>query len=167
MGNDLLMNFSVDKENKKIKVEREFDASLERVWAAWTQKEILDEWWAPKPWKAETKFLDFTVGGYWLYAMVGPEGEKHWARADYKVIEPQKSYSAQDAFCDEDGNVNTEWPGSVWTNTFKESGDTTIVDIEITYDELADLEKTIEMGFKEGFIAGMENLDEVLKQQQG
>ncbi|MXN92251.1 SRPBCC domain-containing protein [Flavobacterium sp. Sd200] len=165
MKSNLLMNFTVDKDSKKVKVEREFAASVEKVWAAWTQKEILDQWWAPKPWKAETKTLDFTVGGYWLYAMVGPEGEKHWARADYKTIDIQKSFSAQDAFCDEDGNVNTEWPRSVWTNTFNGSGDLTNVTIEITYDELADLEKTIEMGFKEGFTAGLENLDEVLERQ--
>jgi uncharacterized protein YndB with AHSA1/START domain len=163
---NLLMNFSVDKDNKKINVEREFAAPLATVWAAWTQKELLDQWWAPKPWKAETRVMDFTVGGYWLYAMVGPGGEKHWSRADFKAIETEKSFSAQDAFCDEEGNVNPEWSRSVWTNSFSVAGDNTKVHIEITYDEVADLEKIIEMGFKEGFTAGMENLDELLEQQR-
>jgi len=36
------------------------------------------------------------------------------------------------------------------------------VSIEIKYDEIADLDKYIEMGFKEGFTAGLENLDELL-----
>ena len=37
MKNSLVMRFSLDKENKKIKVEREFAAPLEKVWAAWTK----------------------------------------------------------------------------------------------------------------------------------
>jgi uncharacterized protein YndB with AHSA1/START domain len=47
--------FSKDLQNKKLTVVREFDAPLERVWEAWTKSEILDQWWAPKPYKTETK----------------------------------------------------------------------------------------------------------------
>lgn len=51
---------------------------------------------------------------------------------------------------------------SVWTNSFTEDGETTTVDINIQYDELADLEKIMDMGFKEGFTMGLNNLDELL-----
>lgn len=34
---------------------REFEANLSLVWKAWTEAEMLDQWWAPKPWKCETK----------------------------------------------------------------------------------------------------------------
>jgi uncharacterized protein YndB with AHSA1/START domain len=166
MKTNLLMNFTVDKENKKIKVEREFEAPVARVWAAWTEKELLDQWWAPKPWKARTKTMDFREGGHWLYAMVGPEGEEHWARADYKSISPLREYSATDAFCDENGNINESLPGSYWENTFKEESNNTLVFIEITFKDLADLESNMEMGFKEGFTMGLENLDELLASQQ-
>lgn len=44
----LLMDFQVDKASKKIFVKREFTAPVEKVWAAWTQAELLDQWWAPK-----------------------------------------------------------------------------------------------------------------------
>ena len=156
------MNFSVDKENKKIRVEREFAAPLDKVWAAWITSELLDEWWAPKPWKAKTKSMDFSEGGTWLYAMVGPDGTQHWARADYKDIKDSQSYSAYDAFCDENGTINTDFSRSLWNNTFKQQSDSTIVTIEISYKELADLEQILEMGFKEGFTAGLENLDALL-----
>ncbi len=66
-----------DLPKRKITVTRHFDASPELVWRAWTESELLDQWWAPQPWKAETKFLSFKVGGYWLYAMVGPDNSKH------------------------------------------------------------------------------------------
>ena len=157
------MNFSIDKENKKINVEREFAAPVSNVWAAWTTRELLDQWWAPKPWKAKTKSLEFKEGGHWLYAMMGPENEEQWCRLDYKSIQPKKSFSAQDAFCDKEGNIDTSYLRCMWTNTFRKGSDSTIVDVEIQYDSVADLEKYVEMGFREGFTAALENLDDLLK----
>ena len=165
MRNSLLFDFSVNKENNTIYVKREFAANLELVWDAWTKPEILDQWWAPKPWQAKTKSMDFREGGFWLYAMVSPADEKHWCRADYQKIEQQKSYSALDAFCTANGNVNNEFPRSQWTNVFNENADTTTVNISIKYEKLDDLEKIIEMGFKEGFTMGLENLDQYLEAQ--
>lgn len=162
MKSSLLMDFSVEKENSTVKVKREFAAPVEKVWAAWTQSELLDQWWAPKPWKARTKSMDFSVGGFWLYAMVGPDGSEQFARADYKSINPMKNFKWLDAFCDQEGIVNTEFPRSKWSVSFTGSGDSTFVDVEIKHEKLADLEMIIEMGFKEGFTAALENLDELL-----
>ena len=165
MNSNLLFDFSVDKDNKAIRVKREFDASLGVVWDAWTKAELLDQWWAPKPFVAKTKSMDFRDGGTWLYAMVGPENVEHWCRADFKNIQQQKTYSALDAFCDQDGNVNDSFPRSNWQNDFAQTGDTTTVDITVSYSDLSGLEKILEMGFQEGFTAGLGNLDELLKQQ--
>jgi uncharacterized protein YndB with AHSA1/START domain len=162
MNPTIIFNFQVDKENKTIRVERSFDAPANLVWAAWTQAELLDQWWAPKPYQTKTKFMDFRDGGYWLYAMTGPNEECHWCRADYQDITPQQRFSVLDAFCDEQGTVNTDFPRSFWTNEFSGAGDTTTVHINIRLDSLADLERIIEMGFKEGFTAGLENLDALL-----
>lgn len=160
---NLLLDFSIDKDNKKISVKREFAAPLSRVWAAWTESELLDQWWAPQPWKAQTKYMDFRVGGYWIYAMVGPDGTTQWSRADYTSITHLKSFMGEDAFCDENGNIDYTFPTSIWTIHFSETKDvTTLVSIEIKYNEIADLEKYMEMGFKDGFTAAMENLDELL-----
>ena len=160
---NLLFDFTVNKETKTIHVKREFDADLETVWKAWTTAELLDLWWAPKPWKAETRSMDFREGGVWFYAMVSPEGEKHWCRTEYITIKKQQSFTSKDAFCDEQGNINTAFPQNKWSNQFAEKEEATQVDITLSFDSLADLEKIIEMGFKEGFTMGMQNLDELLK----
>ena len=78
MSTNLAFDFSVNKETNTITVKREFAAELSLVWDAYTKSEILDQWWAPKPWKARTKTMEFREGGYWHYAMVGPAGEEHW-----------------------------------------------------------------------------------------
>lgn len=163
MKNSIVFEFSVDKENKMIRVEREFAAPLAKVWAAWTQSEILDQWWAPKPWQTKTKSLDFREGGSWLYAMVGPDNTTQWCKADYKSIKTHISFSGIDAFCDENGNITMDFPRSLWTNQFKEYSRSTLVSIEIEYQKLDDLEKIIEMGFREGFTAALENLDKLLE----
>ncbi len=166
MRTSLLFDFSVDKEDKKIIVKREFHAPLKNVWAAWTEAELLDQWWAPNPWKAKTKKQEFKEGGTWLYAMAGPNGEEHWSKADYISIKPMKSYSGRDAFCDSDRKINAQMPQSNWYVQFNEKGDSTFVTIEIEHDTLEDLEAILKMGFKEGFTAGLENLDALLEKQR-
>lgn len=164
MADDQL-KFEKDLDNKRIAVTRHFNAPVEDVWRAWTEAELLDQWWAPKPWRAETKTLDFREGGHWLYAMVGPEGERHWARADYKKIDAGKSFTVTDAFTDEQGNLNSEMPSMHWLNTFSSTLNGSKVVVDITFDKVEDLERIIEMGFKEGFIAALGNLDELLIQK--
>jgi uncharacterized protein YndB with AHSA1/START domain len=161
MKNSLLMDFSVDKENNSITVQREFATELPLVWNAFTKSEILDQWWAPHPWKARTKSMDFTEGGHWHYAMVGPEDEEHWAYASYITIQNQKGFTALDGFSDADGNINPELPQSKWQTEFSSIDIGSLVIFYIAFEDLAQLEATIQMGFKEGLTIAMEGLDKM------
>lgn len=155
-----------DVTNKKIFVVRDFDAPLEEVWRAWTERELLDQWWAPKPWKAVTISMDFRSGGTWLYYMEGPDGSRHYCRADYKSVNANKTYEALDAFCDDKGNINSEFPRMSWKVQFNKANAGTRVNVEITFDSVEALEKIIEMGFNEGFTMAHSNLDELLTTQK-
>ena len=108
MKNTLLFDFTVDKTAKKVFVNREFDADLSLVWDAFTKQEILDQWWAPKPWESKTKSMNFEVGGRRLYAMVGPEGQEHWSIEEFTSITPKTNFKMFSAFADSNGNINTE-----------------------------------------------------------
>ena len=156
-----------DQENgKKLFIAREFDATRDQVWKAWTEKELLDQWWAPKPWKTSTRSLDFREGGTWIYAMKGPEGEVSWCRADFQSINAPKSYTASDAFCDESGKELTDFPKMLWKTDFLPTPAGTRVEVEISFETEDDLKKIVEMGFKEGFTAAHSNLDELLANQK-
>jgi len=163
MNRSLLFDFTVNKETNTIHVQREFAAKLNFVWDAWTQPELLDQWWAPKPYQTITKSMDFREGGYWHYRMIGPQTECHWCRADYEHIDPHVAFSGLDAFCDEEGKINTDFPRAHWTNRFTEKEEVTTVNIVIAYQSLSDLEKIVEMGFREGFAMAMENLDQYIQ----
>ncbi len=144
-------------------VTRAFDAELDLVWRAWTEAELLDQWWAPKPWKSVTSYMEFKVGGHRIYAMVGPEGEKHVGRTDYLSINKQKDFAGEDAFCDEEGNINPDFPIATFKNQFESSSNSTLVTIETEYSSEEHLKQVIEMGMQEGLSAAFDNLDSVLK----
>ena len=158
--NDLLLDLTVDKAAKKVFINREFNAELSLVWDAFTKKEILDQWWAPKPWTSKTKSMKFEVGGRRFYAMVSPEGQERWAIQKYTSISPKTNFKIYNAFADKD--ETPELPGSEWDLNFSEHNGSTTVSITIYNESLARMEKMIEMGFKEGYTMQMKNLEELL-----
>lgn len=164
MKSELQFDFLVDKENNTLTVRREFAAGRQLVWDCYTKSELLDRWFAPLPWVARTKSMDFRDSGHWLYAMCGPEGEEHWARMDYVAIRPVESFRALDGFCDADGNLSTELPTADWYSTFTDVSENTMVQTVVTYQSLTDLETVVQMGMKEGLTMAINQLDELLEQ---
>jgi len=158
----MLFDFTVDKATKTVSITREFAAGLSLVWDAFTKQELLDQWSAPKPFAAKTKAMNFKVGGRRFYAMVSPDGQEQWQVQKYTSISPTTNFKYVSAFADKNENVDTQWPGSEWDLNFSEQGGTTTVRINIKNESLARMEKMIEMGFREGFIATINNLDELL-----
>jgi len=152
-----------DLSNRKLNVTRAFNAPVEKVWRAWTEAGQLDKWWAPKPWRAITKNMNFTPGGFWLYCMAGPNGEKAWCRVDFHTIEEGQSFTATASFCDEDGNIDASFPPMHWDNRFRSTATGAEVEVSVSFDSDEDLEKIVAMGFKEGFTMALGNLDELLE----
>src|SRR5499427_7756587 len=162
MKNYLLFDFTVDKSTKTVFINREFDADISLVWDAFTKQEILDQWWAPKPFASKTKVMDFKVGGRRFYAMVSPEGVERWSVQKYTSISPKTNFKFFNAFADKD--ENPELPGSDWDLNFSEQNGTTTVRVSIYNESLARMEKMIEMGFSEGFKMTLNYLEDLLTQ---
>lgn len=160
MNSDLLFDLSVNKESRTVHITREFNASQEMVWEAWTTAELLDKWWGPKPCISRTKVMDFEVGGRRFYAMVLPDGQERWSVQRYISIDPKTNFKMYNVFADKD--ENPELPGSEWDLTFSEQNGKTTVNITITNESLARMEQMIEMGFKEGFGVCLQQLEELV-----
>jgi uncharacterized protein YndB with AHSA1/START domain len=158
--NDLLFDFTLDKSKKTAFINREFAADLSLVWDAFTRQEILDQWWAPKPYLSKTKFMNFEVGGRRFYAMVSPEGQERWGIQKYTSISPKTNFKYWNSFADKD--ENPEFPGSEWDYTFSEHNGKTKVSVTIYNESLERMEKMIEMGFQEGYAATLNYLEELL-----
>lgn len=160
METNLLFEFTVNKPEKTVYITREFAAELPLVWDAFTKKELLDQWVAPKPWLAKTKYMNFEVGGRRFYAMVSPEGLERWSIQEYTSITPKTNFKMYNSFAD--AEENREVPGSAWEYNFSEQNGMTKVHITIVNESLTRFEKMIEMGFELGFKMSIDNLEQML-----
>lgn len=158
--NSLSFDFTVDKSTKTVFITREFEADQSLVWDAFTKQEILDQWWAPKPFISKTKIMEFKVGGRRFYAMVSLEGHEMWQLQQYTSITPKTNFKFLSVFADKDENPHL--PGSYWNLNFSEQNGKTKVSISIYNESLERLEKMIEMGFKEGFTMTLNELGNLL-----
>lgn len=154
--------FTKDVANKKIIVVKDLDANIHEVWNAYTDSTQLDQWWAPKPWRAETKTMNFKEGGTWRYAMIGPKGERQWSMSTFETIDAPNKFTAVDNFTDESGKKTSDFPSSHWTNTFEKTNDGTRLRVELKFKSEADMKKLLDTGFEKGFEMGLENLEELL-----
>lgn len=159
--NNLQFDFKVDKLSKTVTINREFEADQSLVWDAFTKPEILDQWWAPKPYMSRTISMDFREGGRRFYAMMNSEGiEIGWQIQDYTSISPKTNFKFLSVFADKDENPFL--PGSDWDLNFSEQNGVTKVNITIYNESLERMEKMIEMGFKEGFSMTLNELATLL-----
>ena len=99
-----------------------------------------------------------------MYTMISPENVSHgWSLAEFIEIKPKSSFTTKNSFCDENGNpANTGFTFSITTNSFKAEAGRTTVQIVKKMSSLAELEKFVAMGFKEGMAVVMRNLEEYL-----
>ncbi|MNK01140.1 hypothetical protein D3C87_189340 [compost metagenome] len=151
-----------DLDNKSITISRELNAPVEMVWRAYTEAELLAQWWSPAPWRLETKTMNFNVGGHWLYAMVSPENQKHWARANYLAISKFEKFVMEDFFCDETGHVDGKLPSGQGEVVFTKTKSGTNVDYTLKFATEEALKQTLEMGFEEGMSLCLEQLEQLL-----
>jgi uncharacterized protein YndB with AHSA1/START domain/pimeloyl-ACP methyl ester carboxylesterase len=151
-----------DIANKRLTVEKEFAAPVERVWAAWTDDAKLARWWGPKHWPATSHAFDFREGGRWHYSMTGPDGTQYWGLLNYHRIEPMTTLHAEDFFSDAAGSQK-DGPISRWEVTFRKvSARSTRVTTKLLYATEKDLERVLEMGFEAGFTSALDNLNQLL-----
>lgn len=167
MKHNLQFDFEADKVKNTLTIRREFLAGRQLVWDCYTKKELLDQWFAPKPLTTKTKSMDFREDGHWHYAMVEPDGNEYWGWTDYIKIQPIDFYTSTDAFSNAEGEINESLPRAEWVVTFTDKGENAVVETVVTYKSLEDLEATLQMGMEQGMLATLEKLDELLVKLTG
>jgi len=71
---------------REIQVERVFDAPLARVWSAFTEPELLAQWWGRGN-KLEIVRMEVERGGHWRFVEHGPDGD-HGFEGRYREVTP-------------------------------------------------------------------------------
>lgn len=158
-----------DLENKILIIEREFDASKDKVWQAYADKETFEKWWGPEGWETTAKEFNFAPGGRVHYDMkCVDENQKDWfGRSSWGVmtiesVNAPNNFTYTDYFSDADGTLNQEMPALKVTNEFVEENGTTKLISRSFADSADQIEQLIQMGMIEGFTSQLIKLDALL-----
>ncbi len=146
---------------REIQVERIFDAPRDRVFAAYTDPELIPRWWGPRSTTTIVEEMDATTGGIWRFAMRNEDGSETVFRGVYREV------SAPERI------VQTfEWDGmpghvSVDTATFEDLGDRTRVVSTSIFHAPEERDGMLDSGMERGMNETYARLDELLAGQAG
>jgi uncharacterized protein YndB with AHSA1/START domain len=85
----------------QILITREFDASKDLVYKAFTTPELVKRWWSAKRGEVTVAEIDLRVGGKWRYAMTMAEGGVEVAfHGEYREIVPNERIVSTEVYED-------------------------------------------------------------------
>jgi uncharacterized protein YndB with AHSA1/START domain len=89
---------SVRTETRELSLTRLINAPPEKVYRAWTEPELLKQWFAPRPWTTPRAELDVRPGGGNLIVMKGPGGQEFPNRGIYLEVVKNERLVFTDAY---------------------------------------------------------------------
>lgn len=160
------------KPSEDFVISREFNAPRELVWKAWTERDRLMKWFAPRGFAMTQAKLDLRAGGTLLYCLTSKDGQEMWGKFVYREIVKPERIVWLHSFSDEKGGLTRHpmapnWPLQMLsTLTLKEkAGKTTVTIRWSTIDATADEQKTFDTshdGMRQGWTGTFDQLDEYL-----
>ena len=164
-------SFTISEDKKSLTVERQFKATQDTVWGAFSSSDMLDRWFSPRGWECTTKEFNFEDGGTWVYSFrcVDPEQKDFYGMEmpgmlTYDSINPKDSFGYTDTFLNDKGEVDESMPSSHTELTLTTNDDGTLMSFITTYASPEALDQVIEMGMKDGLNESFDKLEEVLGQ---
>jgi uncharacterized protein YndB with AHSA1/START domain len=140
-------------EKFELSIERRIAAPVEQVWQAMTER--FEEWFCPKPWRAEARILDWRPGGRSLVVMHGPNGEEMPNEGVVLAFEPNKRFVFTDAFT---GDWEPAEPFMVGIFEIEADGDGTLYRGRARHWTREAMEQHRDMGFEAGWGAAADQL---------
>jgi uncharacterized protein YndB with AHSA1/START domain len=157
MSNQTTATTSVTKGgDREILTERVFDAPRERVFGAYTDPELIPQWWGPRGQTTTVDLMEVRPGGSWRFVCRDSEGREDAFRGTYREITPPERI------------VNTfEWEGMpghvlVETATFEDLGRQTRVKTVSLFHTTEERDGMLASGMESGMSESHERLDELL-----
>ena len=142
--------------DRELHVERVFDAPPERVFAAYTDAELIPQWWGPRGTTTIVKELEARTGGRWCFVMRGEDGSETEFRGVFREVVPNERIAQ-----------TFEWSGmpgyvSVDAATFVDLGGRTRVVTDSIFYTAEERDGMIESGMEKGMNETYARLDELL-----
>lgn len=139
---------------------RIINASPEQIFRAWTDPNLLKQWFAPRPWTTVHAENDLRAGGSSLVVMKSPEGQEMPCPGVYLEVIPNQKIVFTDAFTS--AWEPSQKPFMTATLTFEKEGDKTKYTARVMHWSVADREQHEKMGFHEGWGQCTDQLEELI-----
>ena len=141
-------------------IERVLAAPAGNVWRCWTEPELFERWFCPKPWHVSDVTMDVRPGGEVSMTMNGPEGERFESTGVFLAVEPMHRLVTTDAF--RPGWIPSERAFMVAETLLADAGGgrTDYVARALHWDEASRKEHEA-MGFHEGWGKAVDQLEEL------
>jgi uncharacterized protein YndB with AHSA1/START domain len=140
---------STTSSDRELTLTRIIDSPREKVFRAWTDPELLKQWFAPKPWTTSMAELDVRPGGANLIVMRSPEGEEFPNRGVYLEVVKNERLVLTDAYTK--AWEPSEKPFMTLTVTLEDLGGKTRYTARVMHWTAADRKAHEEMGFHTGW----------------
>jgi uncharacterized protein YndB with AHSA1/START domain len=145
--------------DREIRAERVFDAPRDRVYEAYTNPELIPQWWGPHGTTTIVDYMDIQVGGGWRFVARGSDGSETAFRGTYRKVVPYELIEQ-----------TFEWEGlpghiSVETAVFEDLGDQTKVITTSLFHSTEERDGMLESGMEGGMNETYERLDALLAEQ--
>ncbi len=162
--------FTISDDKKSLTIERVFQATKDRLWRAYSEKEVFEQWFAPQGWEVTSNKFEFRNGGENVYLMKCVDknqgewfGQVSAGKMVFNNINPKDSFEYQDYFTDEDGVVNESMPSAVSTIELVDNQDGTSTLRAVTvYPTEEGLKQVLEMGMEEGYGQTLDKLEQII-----
>lgn len=156
MNTDKTMTTATSAEGRDLILTRVIDAPPEKVYKAWTDPELMKQWFAPLPWTIAKVEHEVRPGGASLLVMRSPEGAEFPMRGVYLEVIPNRRLVFTDAYTD--AWQPSEKPFMTVEITFEDAGGRTNYTARVRHWSVADREAHEQMGFHAGWAQCAEQL---------
>ncbi len=146
---------------RELVLTRLIDAPREAVYRAWTEPELLKQWFAPKPFTTPVAELDVRPGGASLIVMEGPDGALMPNPGVYLEVVPNEKLVFTNAYTK--AWEPSEKPFMTVVLTFEDEGGKTRYTARALHWSVADRETHEQMGFHQGWGLCADQLAEVAR----
>ncbi len=140
---------TVPASDRDLLLTRIINAPREKVFRAWTEPELLKQWFAPLPWTTPVAETDVRPGGANLIVMRGPDGNEFPNRGVYLEVVKNERLVSTDAYTQ--AWEPSEKPFMTVILTFEDVGGKTNYTARARHWTVADGEAHEKMGFHQGW----------------
>ena len=142
--------------DREIRMERVFDAPRDLVFKAYTDPELIPEWWGPRDTTAVVDQMDVRPGGGWRFVVRQADGSETAFRGTYREVTAPERIVQTFEWVGMPGHVAVE------TATFEDLGDHTRVITTSLFHTTEERDGMLESGMESGADETYARLDELL-----